>query len=345
MRNSAFIVIFMFVFIFISIFTAMTTPVTCCISDPSVTVVYNLDVDTEFLKSLSQEGFSFTVVYDVIPSFGAEGRREFVVYKAHYGLATAMVAHDMVVIKAHEEKYDWKTGIKTELTFLQTMGVIGYIDVNTISKVASWESTYGKNLFPIPEEVEFISFQNEEYPVSESVTTDYFYFLNKWIAVPGNGTISVEGNTLSILLLRCGAEILADTSKLSLFAPLRKVLLVCNSIDYELTGKELKTALEERGYAVRRITPQQFDTYRWFSPRIILLGGHQSPEGMGEIVGSLLTEPEQQMIEKTGPYLFAHEDIDFPKQSMIFLAGKDREETRVIALARIDDIILWLQSA
>lgn len=332
----AFFLIFTFVVLVVS-------PVNCCISDPSVTVVYDLAVDMELLQSLKQEGFSFDVYYDVIPSFGAEGRREFVVYKAHYGLATAMVAYDMMVIKAHEEKYDWETGIETELTFLQTIGVVGYIDVGAISKVASWESTSGRNLFSIPEDVEFVSFLNEQYAVSEPVMTDYFSFRNRWIAVPGNATVSVEGSTLSVLLMRCGAEISADTSKLSVFAPFREVILVCNSIDYELTGKELVTVLEEKGYNVKRINPQQFNIYRWFSPKIILLGGHKSPEGMGEIVDSLLPEPERQMIEKQGMCLFAHEDIDFRKQSMIFLAGKDREETRDITFSRIDDIVMWLE--
>lgn len=318
-------------------------PGSCCISDPTVTVVYDMDVDMALLQSLKQEGFSYEIVYDVIPSFGATGKREFVVYKAHYGLATAMVAYDMVVLKTHEEKYDWEKGIKTELLFLQTLGVIGYVDVNTISDVAAWESNYGKNLFSIPESVEYISFSDNQYPVSQSMQTDYFYFRDRWIAVLGNATVSVDGNTLTIILMRCGGELSADTSKLRVFAPFRQVVLVCNSIDYELTGKELKDILEEKGYIVRRIYPDEFDVYRWFSPRIILLGGHQSPEGMGEIVATVITETEKKMIEKTGPYLFAHDDRDFKHQSIIILAGKDREGTHDIALARIDDIVMWLE--
>ena len=320
-------------------------PSYCCISDPTVTVIYNLSIDTELMKALKQEGFSYTTVIDAIPSFGAEGQREFIVYKAHYGLATAMVAYDILVIKVHEEKYNWEKGVKTELLFLRTAGVLIEIpDITIISKVTSWESRSGKNVFKIPEGVESVSFSSDVYPVSESVMTDYFYFLHGWIAVPGNATISVEGNALNILLFRCGGELSADTSKLSLFAPLREVLLVSNSIDYELTGRELKTILTEKGYNVRRITPAEFDVYRWFSPRIILLGGHKSPEGMGEIVSTILTETEMIMIEKTGPYLFAHEDIDFRKQSIIVFAGADREGTHDIALSRIDEIIMWLES-
>jgi hypothetical protein len=316
----------------------------CCISDPTVTVVYDMDVDMDLLQSLKQEGFSYEIVYDVIPSFGAPGEREFVVYKAHYGLATAMVAYDMVVLKTHEEKYDWATGIKTELLFLQTVGAIGYVDVDTISEVASWESNYGKNLFVIPESVEYILFSDDQYPVSQSMQTDYFYFRDGWIAVPGNATVSVEKNALTIVLMRCGGELSADTSRLPVFAPFRQVVLVCNSIDYELTGRELKNILEGKGYIVRRVYPNEFDVYRWFSPRIILLGGHQSPEGMGDIVATIITETEKKMIEKTEPYLFAHDDRDFKHQSIIILAGKDREGTREITLARIDNIVMWLES-
>jgi hypothetical protein len=317
----------------------------CCMSDPFVTIIFDVTVDMDLLKLLKHEGFSFDLVEDVIPSFGEEGRREYAVYKGHYGLCTAMVASDMVVLKVHEEKYDWKKGVKTELLFLQTIGVLkGTPDINIISMVASWESKMGKNLFLIPEGVEFVSFENVEYPVKESVMTDYFSFLDQWIAVPGNATLSVEGNVLTILLLRCGGEITADTSKLSIFAPFREVLLVCNSIDYEETGKELKTILTEKGYIVRRITPGEFDVYRWFSPRIILLGGHQSPEGMGEVVSRILTESEKKMIEKTGPFMFGYENIDFRKQGIIILAGADREGTHDITMSRIPDIIMWLES-
>ena len=317
----------------------------CCMSDPTVTVIFDVTVDMDLLKLLKQEGFSFDLVEDVIPSFGAEGRREFAVYKGHYGLSTAMVASDMVVLKVHEEKYDWKKGVKTELLFLQTIGVLKETpDINIISTVASWESSMGKNLFLIPEGVEFVSFDNMVYPVSESVMTDYFYFLHQWIAVPGNATLSVEGDVLTIVLLRCGGEISADTWRLSIFAPFREVLLVCNNIDYEETGKELKTILTEKGYIVRRITPQDYDVYRWFSPRIIMLGGHKSPEGMGEVVARILTEPEKKMLEKTGPYMFGYEDIDFRNQGIIILAGADREATHEITLSRIPDITMWLQS-
>lgn len=322
----------------------LAAPVNCCISDPTVTVVYDLTLDMELLKLFKHEGFSFELYYNVIPSFGETGEREFAVYKAHYGLATAMVAYDMMVLKTHEEKYNWEKGVKTELLFLQTIGVLrGVPDIDTIAQVASWESRSGRNLFLVPEPVEFIAFGNDVYPVSEPVTTDYFSFLREWIAVPGNATVSIEDDTLSILLMRCGGELSADTSRMSVFAPFREVLLVCNSIDYELTGKELKSILTEKGYRVRRITPDEFDIYRWFSPKIILLGGHESPEGMGEIVERVLTETEMRMIEKTGPYLFAHDNIDFRKQSMIVLAGKDREGTHDITLSRIDDIVMWLE--
>jgi hypothetical protein len=322
----------------------MAFPASCCISDPTVTVIYNIDVNMDLLKLLSKEGFSFQLVDDVVPSFGASGRREFAVYKAHYGLATAMVAHDMVVLKAHEEKYNWERGVKTELLFLQTIGVIGYIDVGTVSQVSSWETTAGKNLFPIPGEVDTVVFGDNQYPAEQSVTTSYLCIKNRWLAVPGNATISVQENVLTVTLLRCGGEISADTSKLPLFAPFREVILVCNSIDYEMTGKELKTILTEKGYRVRRITPDEFGVYRWFSPRIILLGGHKSPEGMGDIVATLLTVTEKQMIEKTGPYLFTVDDRDFRKQSMIILAGKDREDTRDITSNRIDEIVLWIEA-
>ena len=320
----------------------LAAPVHCCISDPTVTVIYDVAVDMDLVKLLRQQGFSYELYEDVIPSFGAEGKREFAVYKAHYGLATAMVAYDMVVLKVHEEHYDWEKGVKTELTFLWDIGVLGPCDINVISTVASWESMAGKNMFSVPEEVTSISVGNEVYPAAP-VTTDYFSFLYGWIAVPGNATISVEGDTLRISLLRCGAEISADTSRLPVFAPFREVLLVCNSIDYEMAGDELKRVLTEKGYTVRRITPDEFDIYRWFSPKVILLGGHKSPEGMGEIVTTLLTEAEKTMIEKTGPYQFAHDNVDFKKQSMIFLAGKDREGTRDITLSRIEDIVMWLE--
>jgi len=317
----------------------------CCISDPSVMVLYDITIDMEQLKSLKQEGFSFELLTDVIPSFGAQGTREFAVYRGHYGLSTVMVAGDMLVIKAHEEKFSWGTGLKTELLFLQALDLIDEpISIDTLSLVSAWESPSGKNIFSIPDQVEFVSFGNETYSVATPTTTDYFSFLQGWIAVPGNATVSVDDATLSIVIMRCGGELSADTRRLSVFAPFRGVVLVCNTIDYDLTGRVMKSLLEDVGIPVVIIPPEEFGYYRWFSPRIILLGGHRSPEGMGDIVSMVLTEPEKRMIEKTGPYMFAVDDLDFRKQSIIVLAGADREGTSIIAMSRIDDIVLWVQS-
>jgi hypothetical protein len=317
----------------------------CCVSDPSVLVLYDITVDMDLLISLRGEGFSFELVTDVIPGFGARGRREFAVYPGHYGLSTVLVAEDMLVIKAHEEKFRWDRGIKTELLFFQTLDLIDEgLDIETISQVATWESTSGKNIFSIPQGVEYISQGNETYSASTPVTTGYFKVLDGWIAVPGNATVSVNDVTLSVIIMRCGGELSADTSDVPVFAPFRNVILVCNSIDYDLTGKVMKSLLEDLGIPVKIISPQEFMDYRFFSPRIILLGGHHSPEGMGDVVASVLTRPEKQMIEKTGPYMFAVDDLDFRTQSIIVLAGKDREGTNSIALTRIDDIVLWVQS-
>lgn len=317
----------------------------CCISDPSVMVLYDISLNMDQLKSLKYEGFSFELVTDVIPSFGAQGTREFAVYRGHYGLSTVLAAEDMLVIKAHEEKFSWGTGLKTELLFLQALDLIDEsISIDTLSLVSTWESPSGKNIFSIPEQVEFVSFGEETYAVSTPTTTDYFSFLQGWIVVPGNATVSVNDAILSITIMRCGGELSADTRRLRVFAPFRGVILVCNSIDYELTGKVMKSLLEDVGIPVHIITPEEFSFYRWFSPRIILLGGHRSPEGMGDIVSMVLTEPEKRMIEKTGPYMFAVEDLDFWKQSIIVLAGADREGTSIIALSRIDDIVLWIHS-
>jgi hypothetical protein len=317
----------------------------CCISDPSVTVVYDVTVDMDLLISLKREGFSFELVYDVIPGFGVSGRREFAVYRGHYGSSTVMVAEDMMVIQAHEAQFKWERGIKTELLFLQTLNLIDTtLDIETISQLGTWESTSGKNIFSIPEEVEYISLGNETYSISRPITTDYLSFLEGWIAVPGNATVSVNDLTLSVIIMRCGGELTTDTSKVSVFAPFRGVVLVCNSIDHDLTGTVMKSLLEDLGIPVKIVPPQDFMDYRYFSPRIILLGGHQSPEGMGDIVDLVLTPPEKRMIETTGPYMFSIDDLDFRTQSIIILAGADREGTNSIALTRIDDIVLWVQS-
>ncbi|MBU7044431.1 MAG: hypothetical protein HXS47_12645 [Theionarchaea archaeon] len=317
----------------------------CCISDPSVLVLYDITVDMDMLTSLKVEGFSFELVYDVIPAFGAQGRREFALYKGHYGLSSVLVAADVLVIQAHEEQFQWDTGITTELLFLQTLHLIDEsLDIDTIAQVAAWESTSGTNIFAVPPEVEFISVSTETYSASIPLTTDYFNFIHGWIAVPGNATISVNDTILSVVIMRCGGELSTDTRRIPVFAPFRGVVLVCNSIDYDLTGKVMESLLEDLHIPIITISPREFQYYRWFSPRIILLGGHQAPEGMGDIVATILTEPEKQMIEKTGPYMFSADDLDFRNQSIIVLAGADREGTNSIALTRIDDIVLWVQS-
>jgi len=106
-----------------------------------------------------------------------------------------------------------------------------------------------------------------------------------------------------------------------------RVVVLANLIDYALAS-DLFEYLRNAGYEVVHVLPENFDSYK-SEKNIIILGGHKAPDGVGEIVGDLLSAKQEAELEQKGAVkIFTFMDIWTPGQKIVVLAGNTREETK-----------------
>ncbi|RMF91230.1 MAG: hypothetical protein D6733_01765 [Methanobacteriota archaeon] len=108
------------------------------------------------------------------------------------------------------------------------------------------------------------------------------------------------------------------------------VVLVANSVDYDLS-RDFVTYLEDMGVEVIRTSAIDFEGYK-DADSIIILGGPDALDGIGNITRQVLDEDEQRLLrEPGGRGMFVHENPWYPRASdkmVTVLAGSDRYETR-----------------
>ena len=115
------------------------------------------------------------------------------------------------------------------------------------------------------------------------------------------------------------------------------VLLVANSIDSVL-ATDFLTYLSENNVDATIVNASEFtDAMKVNNRLIIILGGPDAPEGIGEIVSGLLTEEEASKVRGAGSELFTVKYDTYTyrytaKQKVIILAGSDRAATQVSAM-------------
>ncbi|WP_456473729.1 hypothetical protein [Candidatus Pyrohabitans sp.] len=107
-----------------------------------------------------------------------------------------------------------------------------------------------------------------------------------------------------------------------------KIVILANLIDYALAS-DLFEYLRNAGYEVVHVLPENFASYK-SEKNIVILGGHKAPDGVGEVVGSLLGSEQKAMLEKPGATeRFTFSDIWAPGQRITVFAGNTREETKL----------------
>jgi hypothetical protein len=106
-----------------------------------------------------------------------------------------------------------------------------------------------------------------------------------------------------------------------------KIVILANLIDYAL-ATDLFEYLRNAGYEVVHVMPENFDSYK-SEKNIVILGGHRAYDGVGGIVGDLLSAEQKAELEKKGAArMFSFKDIWAPGQRVVVLAGSTREETK-----------------
>jgi hypothetical protein len=130
----------------------------------------------------------------------------------------------------------------------------------------------------------------------------------------------------------------ALSGSLELKLDFEKIVIVSNSIDYSYG---LVTFLK-KSFDVTTISGREFsyyqnqDQYTYF----VIVGGPDSPQGIGEIVRSILPQDEQDAVRAPGAYnMFIHTK---DRKTYIVLAGTDREHTQMAAASYKDEITLYI---
>ena len=99
------------------------------------------------------------------------------------------------------------------------------------------------------------------------------------------------------------------------------LIVVANSIDCNLNSDF--TDFLRSGWDVLIVHPSEFDAHRT-NPYIVILGGHEAPEGTGELVETILTEEEKTLHTLVKLHVWQ------PHQVVVVIAGSEREETKKV---------------
>jgi len=106
----------------------------------------------------------------------------------------------------------------------------------------------------------------------------------------------------------------------------QRLILVANDIDYELNKDTFNTICMENDWELLRVAADQFYVYEEES-FIVVLGGVDAYNGIGEIVEDVLTNP-QGIKTHSGYHRFLVENHWARFQEIVVLAGEDREHTK-----------------
>jgi plastocyanin len=109
-----------------------------------------------------------------------------------------------------------------------------------------------------------------------------------------------------------------------------KIVLLANDIDFGLAG-DLFGFLENRGIETVRATADDFEQYKGSERFIVILGGPDAYDGVGNIVREIITPLEEDDIRKKGSLRMLVK-IDpwgqLSGQRVTILAGSDRNHTK-----------------
>jgi hypothetical protein len=122
------------------------------------------------------------------------------------------------------------------------------------------------------------------------------------------------------------------------YKPRKGVVLLGNSIDMG-GASGLLQYLSEKGVNVLTANASSFDSLK-YNVRIIILGGHNSPEGVGKVASQVLSQEDEsslmapatgQVFVKDGPWTEA--------QKVVIIAGNEAADTRKAWEANLEKVL------
>jgi hypothetical protein len=121
--------------------------------------------------------------------------------------------------------------------------------------------------------------------------------------------------------------VLIASLSVSLHAAQVRVILLSNSIDYDL-AQDFVAFLGDKGVETLRVEAADFQQYQG-EAFIIILGGPDAPEGVGEVVQQVLSREEQDYLRTHGnKAMYVKSNMWAQGQRVFVLAGSDRNQTR-----------------
>ncbi len=107
-----------------------------------------------------------------------------------------------------------------------------------------------------------------------------------------------------------------------------QVTLIANSIDYPL-AKDFIAFLQNKSMEVVHVNASDFDQHN-SDEFIVILGGPDAPEGVGEIVQDVLNSAEEDFVRVPGSSrMFIIKGIWAERQTIFIIAGSDRYQTKL----------------
>lgn len=145
---------------------------------------------------------------------------------------------------------------------------------------------------------------------------------------------NAENTIKNVNFFQNGSRILASSGNiLYIFQnplikkPKPKIVLLANSIDYALAS-EFFGFLKDKGIEVTQANADNFEQYK-NEKFIVILGGSDAYEGVGDVVKQVLTKEEQDWLrEKGNRKMFVKANVWTQGQVVMVIAGNDRLETQ-----------------
>ena len=107
-----------------------------------------------------------------------------------------------------------------------------------------------------------------------------------------------------------------------------KVVFLANSVDFD-ANHEFYVQLQSKGFSVSQANAENFNTLK-YAKYLIILGGHHTGEGVGEIVDTvLLSEEKDAILASQAAYIKSEsKDVWMLGQKIWVLAGYEKEQTQ-----------------
>lgn len=120
------------------------------------------------------------------------------------------------------------------------------------------------------------------------------------------------------------------------------VIVLANTIDYAY-ALDFMAYLKANGLNAAHVSAADFETLK-YNRKVIILGGHNAPEGVGDEVKVALTEADEQTIMVPGASIMSvKQDIWAANQTVIIIAGNEAADTAAALIGNKANILSEIQ--